>query len=274
MTELYFAERQFTMYGPSHWAAIAVFAIGSVLLGLDRRRQSHRKPGSWPYPRGPDGDDIGMVLVYSLIPPDIGRSVPLNLTDLATGAAAYALWSQRHWAFALTYYWGLVLSTQALIFPVRYRPGFPRLPVPRLLVDPSARRLGSHLPDLGPRSRPGWRGSGIAVTVTVIWAAAAFTFNRVAEVNYGFLNGKPRTPSLLLKCSVLGRHMCCSLGRWGTLFITVWALMTWPWGFFYRIPRVTNRITRATERCAERPLENNLQHRQARRWAQSPGIGF
>ena len=42
-----------------------------------------------------------------------------------TAAAAYALWALRHWAFALTYYWGLVLSTQALISPVLTSPDFP-----------------------------------------------------------------------------------------------------------------------------------------------------
>ena len=43
--------------------------------------------------------------------------VPLQLCDIAELTAAYALWSQRHWAFVLTYYWGLVLSSQALITP-------------------------------------------------------------------------------------------------------------------------------------------------------------
>jgi uncharacterized membrane protein YwaF len=37
----------------------------------------------------------------------------------------------------------------------------------------------------------------IAVLVTVVWAAATFTFNSIAGTAYGFLNGKPRTASLL-----------------------------------------------------------------------------
>src|SRR5690606_8703932 len=65
------------------------------------------------------------MLVHALVPPTVERSVPLRLTDLATVAAAYALWSQRHWAYALTYYWGLVLSAQALITPVLRSPDFP-----------------------------------------------------------------------------------------------------------------------------------------------------
>ena len=226
LTELYFAQQQFTMYGPSHWAAIAVFAIGSVLLVWIGRRQSPSQARILGRILGALTATIfGMVLVYSLIPPDIGRSVPLNLTDLATGAAAYALWSQRHWAFALTYYWGLVLSTQALISPVLTGPDFPDYRFLgfwsiHLLVVWAAIYL-----TWGRRIRPGWRSYRIAVTVTAIWAAAAFTFNRVAGANYGFLNGKPRTPSLL---DVLGPWPVYLLTA-ATLIFTVWALMTWPW---------------------------------------------
>ena len=42
----------------------------------------------------------------------------------------------------------------------------------------------------------------IAVLITVVWAAATFTFNSIAGTDYGFLNGKPHTASLL---EVLGR---------------------------------------------------------------------
>ena len=126
LMELYFAQRQFTMYGPSHWAVIAMFAIGSVLLVWIGRRQSPSQARILGRILGALTATIfGVVLVDSLYPPTIGRSVPLNLTDLATAASAYALWSPRHWAFALTYYWGLVLSTQALISPVLTGPDFP-----------------------------------------------------------------------------------------------------------------------------------------------------
>jgi uncharacterized membrane protein YwaF len=37
--------------------------------------------------------------------------------------------------------------------------------------------------------RPQWRSYRIAVLVTVVWAAATFTFNSIAGTDYGFLNG-------------------------------------------------------------------------------------
>lgn len=224
--ELFSAPRQFTMYGPSHWAVIAVFAIGSALLVWIGRRQTASQARCLGRLLGVLTAAIYVVvLVHSLIPPAIGRSVPLDLTDLATVTAAYAFWSQRHWAFALTYYWGLVLSTQALISPVLTGPDFPGYRFLgfwsiHLLVVWAAIYL-----TWGRRIRPNWRSYRIAVVVTLAWATVTFTFNRIAGTDYGFLTAKPRTPSLL---DVLGPWPVYLLTA-AALIFTVWALMTWPW---------------------------------------------
>lgn len=226
LTQLYRTQPQFTMYGPSHWAVIAVFAAGCVLLVWIGHRQTPSQAHILGRILGALTAAIyAAVLVHSLTPPTIDRSVPLNLTDLATVAAAYALWSQRRWAVALTYYWGLVLSTQALISPVLTGPDFPDYRFLgfwsiHLLVVWAAVYL-----TWGRSIRPSWRGYRIAVTVTLAWAAVTFTFNRVAGTDYGFLNGKPSTPSLL---DVLGPWPVYLLTA-AALILTVWALMTWPW---------------------------------------------
>ena len=164
------------------------------------------------------------ILVYVLTPPSID-SVPLQLTDLATVTAAYALWSQRHWAYALTYYWGLVLSTQALISPALQSPDFPDYRflafwAIHLLVVWAAIYL-----TWGRGMRPDWRSYRLAVVVTVVWAAVTFTFNSFAGTDYGFLNRKPSTASLL---DVLGPWPWYVFVA-ATLVAIVWALMTWPW---------------------------------------------
>jgi len=107
-------------------------------------------------------------LIYVLTPPTIESSVPLQLTDLATVTAAYALWSQKHWAFALTYYWGLVLSTQALMSPALQSPDFPHYQflafwAIHLLVVWAAIYL-----TWGRGMRPDWRSYRLAVVVTII----------------------------------------------------------------------------------------------------------
>jgi len=168
---------------------------------------------------------FGVALVYKLIQPTLDGSVPLQLCDLAELMAAYALWSQRHWAFALTYYWGLVLSSQALITPDVGAPDFPShgfltFFALHVLVVWAAIYL-----TWGRGMRPQWRSYRFAVITTLVWAAFTFTFNAIAGTNYGYLNRKPPVASLL-----------DALGPWPVYLLTevlivliVWALMTWPW---------------------------------------------
>jgi len=217
--------REFSAYGPSHWAVIAVFVIGAGLLVWVGRRQSERQARRLGRILGAVTALIyAAILVYVLTPPTLD-SVPLQLTDLATVVAAYALWSQKHWAYALTYYWGLVLSTQALISPALRSPDFPHYQflafwAIHLLVVWAAIYL-----TWGRGMRPDWHSYRIAVAVSAVWAVVTFTFNSFAGTNYGFINRKPSTASLL-----------DVMGPWpwyvfiGTaLIVTVWALMTWPW---------------------------------------------
>ena len=219
-------KRGFSAYGPSHWAVLAVFAIGSAALVWIGRRQTESQARHLGRVLGALTAAVyGAGLVYLLLRPTIAGSAPLRLTDLATVTAAYALWSQRHWAFALTYYWGLTLSTQALISPVLKSPDFPNYEflgfwAIHLLVVWAAIYL-----TWGRKMRPSWRSYRFVVVVTLVWAVATFTFNSIAGTDYGFLNGKPSTASLL---DVLGPWPVYVLTA-ALLILIVWALMTWPW---------------------------------------------
>jgi len=217
--------RRFEQYGPSHWAVIAVFAIGAVALVWTGRRQTEHQARRLGRILGALTALVyAAILIYVLTPPTLD-SVPLQLTDLATVVGAYALWSQKQWAYALTYYWGLVLSTQALISPALQSPDFPHYQflafwAIHLMVVWAAIYL-----TWGRGMRPDWRDFRIAVTVTVGWAVVTFTFNRITGTNFGFLNRKPSTASLL-----------DVMGPWpwyvfvgATMISVVWALMTWPW---------------------------------------------
>jgi hypothetical protein len=123
LMDLSSAQREFTAYGPSHWAVIAVFAIGSALLvwiGRSQTESQARRLG-----RTLDCRDIRLGACL-FTDPAHHRGVGTTAPDRSRhGAAAYALWSQRHWPFALIYYWGLTLSTQALISPALKSPDFP-----------------------------------------------------------------------------------------------------------------------------------------------------
>jgi hypothetical integral membrane protein (TIGR02206 family) len=226
LIDLFSSEREFSAYGPSYWCVIAVFAVGAVLLVWLGRRQTEAQARRFGRIAGALTAGIyATVLIYSLFPPSIHWSVPLRLTDLATAAAAYALWSQRHWPFALTYYWGLVLSAQALISPVLDSPDFPHYEflafwAIHLLVVWAAIYL-----TWGRRMRPSWRSYRFVVMVTALWAVITFTFNSIAGTNYGFINRKPANATLL---DVLGPWPVYPLTA-AALIVIVWALMTWPW---------------------------------------------
>ncbi|MEU6645614.1 TIGR02206 family membrane protein [Saccharomonospora sp. NPDC046836] len=219
---------EFTAYGGSHWVVLAVFALGTVAAVAGGRRLRNTpaaQPVSWCF--------AAVLLVSFLVVRfysaaasgwSIDRSVPLQLSDLAGPVAAYALWSQSFWACALTYYWCLSLSTQALFTPV-------------LTVDFPQRDFfafwGLHLFVVwaaiyltwGLGIRPNWRAYRITVAVSATWAVTAFVVNAFTGNNFGFVNRKPETSSLL-----------DLLGPWPwylipevTLVLVAWALMTWPW---------------------------------------------
>ncbi|RAV09379.1 TIGR02206 family membrane protein [Mycolicibacterium sp. GF69] len=218
--------REFEPYGPSYWGAIAVFVLGAALLvWAGRSRTAAQSNRVSRILGGLTAVIYAAILIYNLMPPTLAGSVPLQLTDLATVVAAIALWTRRQWAFALTYYWGLVLSVQALISPVLRGPDFPdyrflAFYAIHLLVVWAAIYL-----TWGLGMRPDWRDFRLAVLVTSVWAAVTVVFNRIAGTNYGFTNYKPNTKSVL---DLLGPWPVYIVVTAALVFF-VWALMTWPW---------------------------------------------
>jgi hypothetical integral membrane protein (TIGR02206 family) len=225
------AHREFVAYGPSHWVVLIVFVIGAVLLVWVGRRQT--EPQARILSRVLAALLLAaflVALVYKLVKPDIQTSIPLQLCDVAELTAAYALWSQRHWAFALTYYWGLVLSSQALITPDIGTPdeGAPDFPHHLFLTFFALHVLvvwtAVYL-TWGQRKRLRWRDFRFAIVVSLGWAAVTFGFNAVAGTNYGYLNRKPPTASLLDILGPWPLYLVVEIA----IVIAVWALMTWPW---------------------------------------------
>lgn len=225
------ARHEFTAYGPSHVVVLSIFALGAVLLVWFGRRSTEAQARKLSRTLATlIALTFIVALTYKVAQPDIQTSIPLQLCDIAELVAAYALWSQRQWAFTLTYYWGLLLSSQALLTPDIGTPteGAPDFPshlfitffTLHVLVVWSAIYL-----TWGRRMRPGWRDFRFAVAVTLGWVAFTLTFNTVAGTNYGYLNGKPPTASIL---DALGPWPFYVLAEIAAV-MAVWAAMTWPW---------------------------------------------
>lgn len=217
----------FTPYGVSHGAVLALFAVGAWILVQLGRRQSATE-GTLRFRRGLALVIVGFQLplqVFSMLPPhwNIARSLPFQLCDLAWMAAVCALWTRRWWACALTYYWGLTLTPQAMLTPALPF-DFPHVQFimfwgMHLLVVWAAIYL-----TWGVGERPDWRGFRLALAVTVGWSVVVLLFNALAGTNYLFVNAKPPTPSLL---DLLGEWPWYLVTEFA-LIVTVWAGMTWP----------------------------------------------
>lgn len=220
-------QSQFTIYGASHWVVIAVLLVGAVVLV--RVGRTLAGPGRVRLGRG-----LSVAIVAGTVPLqlfylapghiDLQHTLPIQLCDVASMVAAYALWTHRPWAAALTYYWGLTLTSQAVILPSLSHP----FPDPRFFLF-----WGMHVSIVwaavylawGVGHRPSWRTYRTSFALTATWAGAVFCFNRVADTNYGYLNAKPDGPSIL---DLLGGWPSYLLPEF-VVVAAVWALITLPW---------------------------------------------
>ncbi|MUN64626.1 TIGR02206 family membrane protein [Kocuria sediminis] len=222
-------EDVFVPYGPTHWAALGVCALGAVVVvGLGRRlRDSGAEVLVSRVFAAVLGAYAVAMLVYRWLPDnfDVHISLPVHLSDVAWMAAVIALWTRAHWAFALTYYWGLTLNTQAVLTPALDSPDFPHIDFIDLWVQHLLVLWAALYLTWGRGDRVDWRSYRLTLTVTVAWAAVVFGLNSRLGTNYGFLNGKPNHPSIL---DLFGPWPWYLLVEF--LIITaVWALITWPW---------------------------------------------
>jgi hypothetical integral membrane protein (TIGR02206 family) len=153
------------------------------------------------------------------------QSLPLQLSDILRLVTAYALWSRRPWAFALTYYWGLTLNPQAILTPDLQLDVLPVLQLTSYWLQHVLVMWAAVYLTWGLGLRPTWRSYRQALAVTVGWAVIVFVINRLIGTNYGYLNGKPGGVSLLDLLGGWPWYLLVALA----VLAACWALITWPW---------------------------------------------
>ncbi|KRB73941.1 hypothetical protein ASE01_18230 [Nocardioides sp. Root190] len=213
-----------TQYGLTHLVPLGVFVVGLVLAVVLGRRHAG-VPGPTRFSR-----TCAVLIPLATVPFqvidlvfnfDIDTTLPLHLCDLAWIAATWALWTHRPFPVALTYFWGLTLTIQGVLTPSLNED----LPHPRyfafwalhLLVVWAAVYLV-----VGLRRSPRWSDFGAAVATTLTWAVATYTFNVLADTNYGYLLRKPRSSVL----DLLGPWPWYVAQEIAVVFLA-WALLTW-----------------------------------------------
>ncbi|HWR47519.1 MAG TPA: TIGR02206 family membrane protein [Pseudonocardiaceae bacterium] len=223
------AVRQFVPFGLSHRVVLVVLVVVAaalIVVGRRYRGTPTERRLSQALALVFAGFLVSSWLYWPLSgQSEIMYSLPLQLCDLAAMAVVWALWSYSSTAFALAYFWGLTLSSQAFISPALTGPDFPSLQFLAFFGMHSLVVWGAIYLTWGVGLRPDWRSYRIAVLVTLGWGVVIFAFNLVAGTNYGFLNTKPVVWSLL---NVLGPwpwYLLCEV----VLGAAAWALITWPW---------------------------------------------
>lgn len=214
---------RFQAFSAEHLVLIGLFLVVlAALVALGRRFGDHQ--------RFRRGFAVAIPVftvpmqVLQLLPGDfdLGTSLPLQYCDLAWGVAAYALWTRKPWACALTFFWGLTLTTQGIITPALAE----RLPDPRYFMFFGMHFLtvwaAGYLAATG--STPTWSLYRFTVAVTAVWAAVVMTFNAITGTNYGYLNRKPGSASALDLLPSWPTYVVIEIA----LICAVWALMTWP----------------------------------------------
>jgi hypothetical integral membrane protein (TIGR02206 family) len=217
---------EFTAYSPSHLVVLVVFATGTAgLLVAGRRVRGSGAAGPVALTLAWGNVLLGVSsTVIGLFPFSVHHSLPLQICDFAWLVVAWALVTRRPLPTALTYYWGLTLSVQALVQPTLTQP-FPQLEFfvfwgKHLLIVWGAVYLCLVL-----RHGPTWRDYRRAAGWTGAWLVVVLCLNGLLGSNYGYVNRKPSEATVL---DVLGPWPVYVVVEM-VVVVVGWALITLPW---------------------------------------------
>ena len=132
-------------------------------------------------------------------PKSIDNFLPLHLCDIAAITAGFALVTRRPLLCALTYFWGLAATVQALLTPA-ITVGFPELPFLMFFIQHFAIVTAAlYIPIVEgwrPKS-PFWKSPLEVYGWSVVYLAVVMVVNRVLGSNFGFASRPPDNPSLI-----------------------------------------------------------------------------
>jgi hypothetical integral membrane protein (TIGR02206 family) len=188
------------LFAPEHiWAVAAVSVLIVVLITAARL-----KPGAWITPLA---SVLAIVLVVDelswvfsaanwQISPRLVYSLPLQICDIGTFVAAFALWLRRPFLVELTYFWGVAGTFQALVTPDLPQ-HFPSYLYFQYYVAHGGIVAAALFLVLGLGLKPRPFASVRVAVFTLGYAAVVGILDAATGANYLYLRSKPGSPTLL-----------------------------------------------------------------------------
>jgi hypothetical integral membrane protein (TIGR02206 family) len=192
---------QFVLFGPSHWAAVALTLAVPLALALLAR---HEHLGA----AADRATRIGLFLLLGagwvfwfglnavrgeLV---LERFLPMHLCDWAQVALMVALLTRNKLAYALGYFWGLGGTLQGVLTPTVYY-DFPDAAFIAFFIQHGGVIAALLYLTLGTRMRPTPAILPRVMLASLGYLAVAGLVDWLLGVNYGFLREKPAGENLL-----------------------------------------------------------------------------
>jgi hypothetical integral membrane protein (TIGR02206 family) len=155
------------------------------------------------------------------------NALPMQLCDWALFATSAALWWRWRPGFDVAYFWGLAGTAQALFTPAIATDLYWLRVFGFFLIHAGIVAGVLHLLLTG-RFRPEWPRSIIRVAIaSEVYLFTALLVNALTGGNYGFLNHKPVTPSMLDLFSGTHWLYVLEINLFAAAFFTVLYLPWW-----------------------------------------------
>ncbi len=219
---------KFALFGPAHLATLAIVALVAIGFTLERRALSSE--------RSRRQLDRGLAIVILIVQGgmtvvmflpgmfDVCRSVPLQICDVGWMLGVYALWTQRRWAAAVVYYWGLSATSLAMITPELLE-AFPSFWFLMFFFGHGALAAMAVYLCWGVGLHPNWRLYRQTIAFTIGYAVFVYFVNAVLDTNFFCVSRKPPPGTMLDYFGPYPTHIVIATG----IAVTAWALLTWPW---------------------------------------------
>lgn len=199
--------REFSLFGLSHWVALAATALAVAgFISIQRSEKFTESTKRWTR----YGLALSLVLAVAADPVltwiryrnnepwkmVIDNSLPLYLCDVVSFFLAAALITRRQWQAEIGYLWGMGGTVQGLITPTLYfdwnTPEYFAFFIQHGGVPVAAAGL---VWGMGLKPRPG--AFRRAVLMSWGYMVVVMLINHLIGRNYGFLNGKPEVSTMM-----------------------------------------------------------------------------